>query len=147
MPLHRREPDSAIPSISDAELEVIKMLWDCGPLAARDVFASLPAGHGWAYKTVKTLLARLVAKGAVSYEQIGNSYLYRAAVSRKQVTRRELKGFVERVLGGSLLPILHFIGGARELSAEELAQLELMLQKKRGPAVRGPNGPERKKKP
>jgi len=145
MPSHRREPASAIPSISTAELEVIKTLWDHGALAARDVFTALPADHGWAYKTVKTLLARLVAKGAVTYDQIGNSYLYRAAVSREQVTRRELKGFVERVLEGSLLPILHFIEGSRELSAAELAQLEHLLQKKRGPAGRSPNDRERKK--
>lgn len=119
------------PAISAAELEVIKTLWDRGAMAARDVFAALPDGHGWAVKTVKTLLARLVAKGAVTYEQVGNSYLYRAAVSREQVTRRELKGFVDHVLDGSLMPILHFIEGKPYLSAEEIEQLEKILQKGR----------------
>lgn len=126
----KSDPESS-PSISAAELEVIKTLWDRGALAARDVFAALPANHGWAYKTVKTLLARLVAKGAVTYEQVGNSYLYSAAVTREQVTRRELKGFVDHVLDGSLMPILHFIEGKGDLSAEELAQLERILEKKR----------------
>ncbi len=88
--------EKSVPAISAAELEVIKTLWDRGAMAARDVFAALPDGHGWAYKTVKTLLARLVAKGAVAYEQVGNSYLYRPAVSREQVTRRELKGLSSR---------------------------------------------------
>ena len=136
----RRKPDPAAPSISAAELEVIKTLWDGGPMAARDIFTALPAGHGWAIKTVKTLLARLVAKGAITYEQIGNSYLYRAACSREQVTLSELKGFVERVLDGSMMPILHFIDDGRELSEEELAELEGLLRRKRGAS-----GPDREK--
>ena len=56
------------PSISNAEWEVMKVLWNRGGLAARDVYAALPEGHGWAIKTVKTLLSRLVAKGVVEYE-------------------------------------------------------------------------------
>ncbi len=123
--------EKSVPAISAAELEVIKTLWDRGAMAARDVFAALPDGHGWAYKTVKTLLARLVAKGAVAYEQVGNSYLYRPAVSREQVTRRELKGFVDHVLDGSLMPILNFIEGTAALSDDEIAQLERIVKKRR----------------
>ena len=48
----------------------------------------------WAYKTVKTLLSRLVAKEAIEYDQIGNSYLYRAAVDRDVATRREVRGVI-----------------------------------------------------
>ncbi len=117
------------PAISNAEWEVIKTLWEHGSLAARDVYAALPEGHGWATKTVKTLLSRLVAKGAIGYEQIGNSYLYRAIYSREQLTRREVKGFVDRVLDGSLLPVLaHFIE-ERNLSEEELRRLRHLLEK------------------
>lgn len=50
------------PDISAAELDVIKTLWDRGALAARDVFAALPKDHGWAIKTVKTLLERILQK-------------------------------------------------------------------------------------
>ena len=127
-PVHRKP--GAVPSISAAEWEVMRTLWAGKPLAARDVYAALPRGHGWAVKTVKTLLARLVAKGAVEYEQIGNSYLYRAAVSRDKVTRHEVRGFVEGVLDGSLAPILHFIEDRGELTDEEVAQLERLLKRK-----------------
>jgi BlaI family penicillinase repressor len=119
-------PDSA-PAISNAEWEVMKVLWDGGPLAARDVYDALPPGRDWAIKTVKTLLSRLAAKGAVAYEQVGNAYLYRAAVNREQVTRREVRGFVDRVLGGSLLPMLaHFIE-ADDLSDDEVTRIKAML--------------------
>ena len=125
-----RKKNIAHPSISEAEWEVMKVLWEHGPMAARDVYAALPAGHGWAIKTLKTLLARLVVKGAVEYEQIGNSYLYRPACSREQVTRQEMQGFIERVLGGSIAPLLaHFIE-EQPLSQDELARLKEVFDKK-----------------
>ena len=118
------------PKISNAEWEVMKPLWDEGPMAARDVFAALPPNHGWAYKTVKTLLSRLVAKGAITYEQVGNSYLYRAAYTRNQMTRKEVRGFVDRVLEGAALPMLaHFIE-QHDLTDEEIEQLRNLLDRK-----------------
>ena len=135
--------DEAPPSISNAEWEVIRALWQHGPMAARDVYAALPEGHGWAYKTVKTLLSRLVAKGAVEYEQVGNSYLYRPVYTREQMTRKELKGFVDRVLEGSLAPLLaHFIE-ERDLDQGELEQLRRLVEKE----GRRPRSAGRRKKP
>ena len=57
-------------NLAPTEWEVMKILWDRGPLAARDVFAALPPEIEWAYKTVKTLLARLVAKGPSSTSRL-----------------------------------------------------------------------------
>lgn len=125
-----RNTDNSPPSISNAEWEVMNTIWDRGAMAARDVYAALPNGHGWAYKTVKTLLSRLVAKGALQYEQIGNSYLYRAAYTRNQMTRREVKGFVERVLQGSPLPMLARFIEQNDLSPEEIDQLRRLLEDK-----------------
>lgn len=124
----RQEPTS---QLSPAEWEVMKVIWDGGPLAARDLFALLPNESNWAYKTVKTLLSRLVAKGALDYEQIGNSYLYRAAVAREKMTRREMRGLFGRVMGAALSPVLaNFIEEA-ELSDEDIEQLQQLLDEKR----------------
>lgn len=128
-------------SLSPAEWEVMKTLWDDGPLAARDVFARVsagdhPAASSWSYRTVKTLLSRLVAKGAIDYEQIGNSYLYRAAVDRTAMTRREVGGVLERLTGqggkaGVLSSVLaQFLGGA-DLSDAEIDRLQRLLDEKR----------------
>lgn len=130
-----------IPSLSPTEWEVMKALWDHGPMAARDVFVALPPdaegapARGWAYKTVKTLLSRLVAKGAVDYEQIGNSYLYRAAAERDELSRQEVDGVLDRLTspsgGGVLSSVLaQFLGGAR-LSDEEIDELQQLLDRKR----------------
>ncbi|TWT83090.1 Transcriptional repressor CopY [Planctomycetes bacterium CA13] len=124
---------SESPSLSPAEWEVMKVLWESGPAAARDVFAQMPAEKKWAYKTVKTLLSRLVAKEAVEYDQIGNSYLYRAAVDRDAATRREVRGVIERLVTEATSPLIaHFIEEA-SLSEDEIQELRRRLdQKERG---------------
>ena len=120
-----------VPSLAPTEWEVMKVLWDHGPLAARDVYASLPNSKSWAYKTVKTLLSRLVAKGAVDYDQVGNSYLYRPAAEREEVTRLEVHGVVQRIMGEAVSPVLaHFIEQA-DLTREEIDQLKQQLEAKR----------------
>jgi BlaI family penicillinase repressor len=119
------------PALSPAEWQVIKVLWERGPAAARDVIAALPKETAWSPKTVKTLLARLVAKGAADYEQVGNSYLYRAAVARDQMTRREIRGLMSRVVSEAVSPVLaHFIEEA-DLSEEEIKRLKQLLDDKR----------------
>lgn len=116
----------------------MKTLWECGPMAARDVFAALPDSNAWAYKTVKTLLSRLVAKGAVDYDQVGNSYLYRAAAGREEVTKEEVRGLFQRIMGEAVSPVLaHFIEQA-DLTSDEIEQLKKQLDaKKRGGRRRG----------
>ncbi|TWU30309.1 Penicillinase repressor [Bythopirellula polymerisocia] len=109
----------------------MKVLWDQGSLAARDVFAALPHENEWAYKTVKTLLARLVAKGALDYEQIGNSYLYHAAVQRETMTRQEVRSLFQRVRGMTLSPVLAKFIEEVPLSEQEIQHLRQLLEEKR----------------
>lgn len=119
------------PTLSPAEWEVMKVLWDNGELAARDVYAKLPDNSEWAYKTVKTLLSRLVAKGAIEYDQIGNSYLYRTAVARDELSRVEIKTVFSRIMSEAFSPVLsHFIEEA-DLTDEEIKELQNKLKEKR----------------
>jgi BlaI family penicillinase repressor len=123
--------DAQPPALSPAEWEVMKTLWEHGPLDARGAFAALPKGHEWAYQTVKTLLSRLVAKGAADFDQVGNSYLYRAAVPRDQMTRQEVRSVFERVVGAAVSPVLaHFIDEA-DLTADDIRELQRVLDEKR----------------
>ena len=127
--LCRKNAESA--ALSPAEWEVMKTLWDGGPLDARGVFAALPGGRKWAFQTVKTLLSRMVVKGAVAYDQVGNSYLYRAAVAREELTRHEVQSVLDRVVGAAVSPVLaHFIDEAN-LSDEEIQKLKRLLDEKR----------------
>ena len=118
-------------ALSDAEWEIMKVFWDRGPLAARDVFAALPEDCGWAYKTVKTLLSRLVAKGALAYDQIGNSYLYRPAVDREPMTRQEVRNVFQKLISEAFAPVLAQFIGEADLSDAEIRQLKRLLDEKR----------------
>jgi len=141
-PARTADSDSPdLPALSNAEWEVMKVFWQRGPLAARDLYSALPEDRGWAYQTVKTLLSRLVQKGALSYQRVGNSYLYKAACSRKQMTRREVADFVDRVFDGAPSPVLAAFIERSDLSPEDLDRLREMLDDKARGAQGGEDGP------
>lgn len=119
------------PKISESEWDVMNTLWERSPRTAAEVFAALPAGHGWHQKTVNTFLARLAAKGAVRVSKDGNVNLYSARLQRAECVAREGRGFMERVFRGAAGPmLLHFCEKA-ELTAEEIRELEKLLEKKK----------------
>lgn len=121
------------PQISDAEWEVMKALWDARPLTAGEVVDKVAAEQDWKPRTIKTLLNRLVQKGAVGVEIDGRRYLYRAKVTRDACVRRETRSFLSRVFNGSAAPaIVHFLEQGR-LSAEEIRQLRDMLSQEAQP--------------
>ena len=116
-----------LPKLSETEWTVMKAFWDEGDLAARDVYAVLPPHHGWAYKTVKTMLSRLVKKGALEYSQVGNSYLYRHRIQREEMVRQAVRTFSDRVLGGAFEPFLVNFFEGRRPSEEEIAAMRELL--------------------
>ncbi len=122
-----KKTKNTLPKLSDAEWEVLRPIWEHGPLAARDVYKRVSEDQDWAYKTVKTMLARLVKKGALDYDQVGNSYLYRAAYSREDMTLAATSSFIKRVFDGALNPFFaHF---AEDASDEEIAHLRAELNR------------------
>ncbi len=94
--------DQTIPVVSPSEWEILEVIWKHGSRAARDVYAELQSEKNWDIKTVRTLLARLVEKGALEYDQIGNSYLYRAVYTREQSICGEVRNVANRILDGSI---------------------------------------------
>jgi len=124
---------ASIPQISDAEWEVMKAVWEGAPLTAGDVVARVAAEQAWKPRTIKTLLNRLVKKGAVAMEAEGRRYLYRARVARDAVVRRETRSFLSRVFDGAAAPaIVHFLEQAR-LTPEEIRQLRETLEREAKP--------------
>ena len=119
------------PRISDAEWEVMKIFWEHGALASRDVYARLSQEQPWAHATVKTLLRRMVEKGWLSYTPVGNSFLYRPAVSKQKGLRSAIKRFSERVLGGALAPLVAYYTEKKQLTPEDVAELERLLERHR----------------
>ena len=125
-------PANALPNISEAEWDVIKVIWEAGPLTSGEIVSALEGQKHWKPRTVKTLLARLVKKGAVKYEVDGQRYVYRAAITRQQAARREARSFLSRVFDGALVPAVVTFLKESDLSADEVKQLKQILEQEGG---------------
>src|SRR5687767_7578671 len=105
----------------------MKVVWDRQPVPASDVVERLAAERGWAPRTVKTMLNRLVAKGALAYAVDGKRFLYRALVQRDACVRAESRSFLSRVFGGAVTPaVVHFLEHA-DLTPAEVDELRRLL--------------------
>src|SRR5438045_2227225 len=120
------------PTISDAEWEVMQVLWETAPLTANDVVDRVAGRKGWNPRTVKTLLNRLVNKGALGFEAEGKRYRYFPTVSRDACVRSESRSFLSRVFGGAVGPMLaHFVNEA-PLTADDIRRLRQILERREG---------------
>jgi len=120
-----------IPRITDTEWEVMRVIWAKHPATAAEVIAKLCAlDPTWHPKTVRTLLARLVQRGALTYVEQGRTYVYQPGVTERECLAAASESFVARVLGGSLKPMLAHFVEARRLSKAELQELRELLEDK-----------------
>ena len=118
------------PRISEAEWQVMDVLWQRSPQTANDVVAALARSVEWEPATIKTMLNRLVKKGALKFKTEGKRYLYAPAVTRDACVRTEGRSFLDRVFGGAAGPLIaHFVEDAK-LSKDEIAELRRMLDRK-----------------
>ena len=114
--------------VSDAELEVLKVLWSAGPATVRDVAAALRRKRRHlAYNTVLTLLSRLREKGYVDADRRDAAHLFRAVVSRDELLGSTLAALADRLCDGTASPLLHALVRDHQLSADEIAQLRRLL--------------------
>jgi BlaI family transcriptional regulator, penicillinase repressor len=118
---------SAVPRISEAEWEVMKTLWTRSPLAAQDVIEELASRMHWNHRTIRTLLSRLVKKGALNYSREGRAYLYRPKVTENECVKAISESFLDRVFGGALQPMLSHFVSQKKLSKKEIAALKRIL--------------------
>jgi BlaI family transcriptional regulator, penicillinase repressor len=120
---------NTIASVSEAEWDVIKVLWDKGPLTAGQVVEALADSKTWRPRTVKTLLARLVKKGAVRCDVLDKRHLYKASISRQSATRHEARSFLDRVFDGALVPaVVTFLKETDKLSPQDMQKLRQILE-------------------
>lgn len=117
--------------ISEAEQAVMEVLWAESPLTSADVAQRVEPARGWSERTVKTLLARLLAKGALAHEEDGRRYLYRPAVAREDFVVRESRRLIDRLFGGRATPLVAHLAEREALSEDDLAELEALVRKLR----------------
>ena len=117
-----------VEQITEAEAAVMSVLWASSPLTALDVIGRVPAERGWSANTVKTLLARLVAKNVVAHAADGRRYLYRPLIAREEYVAGESRRLIDRLFGGRLTPLVAHLARRDALSAEEIAEIEALLK-------------------
>lgn len=116
------------PPISDAESQVMAQLWQRAPQTAEELAAELAATQAWQPSTVKTLLNRLLNKGAIAAEKDGRRFLYRPLLPREDWLGQQATGLLDRLFGGSLAPLVAQFSSQRRLKAEDVEALKRLLQ-------------------
>lgn len=117
--------------ISEAEHAVMEVLWDTSPRSAADVCDAVCEARGWSMPTVKTLLSRLVAKGAVATEPEGRKFLYTPLLERADYVGGESRRLVDRLFGGRAAPLFAQLAENEALTDQDLAEIETLLKELR----------------
>ena len=113
--------------LSDAEWLVMNLVWERQPIMAQEIISELKEPCSWSPATIRTMLHRLIKKGALDFQPDGNRYSYRAAVRKADCIRRAAQSFLERVFDGEAVPLLaHFVRNVR-FTPEELVALRKLL--------------------
>jgi len=116
-----------IPKISEAEWEVMKVLWKSTPRTANEIVDELTGATNWKRETIRTLINRLVQKKAVGFQKQGRQYHYFPKVTEAEGIRAEAESFIKRIGGGPIEPMLAAFVEDKQLSAEKIARLKRIL--------------------
>ena len=125
-----------MPRISDAEWEVMKILWEKSPLTANDIVEILSKRVSWQRETIRTLINRLVQKKAVRFEKQGRQYHYYPAVVETECIKAQTRSFLRRFRADAIEPMLAALVEEEQLSAEQIARLKEILDGKEASAKR-----------
>ena len=117
--------------ISEAEHAIMEVLWDRHPLSAAEVCDEVCATRGWSMPTVKTLLSRLVGKGALATEPAGRKFLYSPLIERSDYVGGESRRLVDRLFGGRAASLFAHLAQSEALTDEDLGEIERLLKEMR----------------
>lgn len=117
--------------LGDLQLRIMKILWTRGEAAVADVHAALGGDAAFAPTTIATMLRKMEARGLVRHRAEGRGFLYRAALDEARVTGSMVNHVVDRMFEGSLADAVTHLLSTREVSREELRQLEKLIAERR----------------
>lgn len=115
-------------AISEAESRVMEVLWQASPRSAEEVVAALGDRQQWQEATIKTLLNRLLKKGAIGAQKDGRRFLYTPLLSRDQWIVAESSSMLERLFGGRIAPLVAHFGEHGKLSRSDIADLKRLIK-------------------
>jgi len=119
-----------MPQISEAELVVMRVVWNQSPVTANQVVEALRDQTHWKPKTIHTLLSRLAHKKALTHSRQGREYLFRPLVAAADYAHAASRSFLGRVFGGEIAPFLACFLEREELSPGEIQELRRLLDER-----------------
>lgn len=114
--------------ISDAELDLMEVLWAAPEALTSAEVAERLEARGWSLATIKTMLSRLAAKGAIIHREDGRRFLYSPAIEREAYVGSESRRFVDRLFGGRLSPLVARLAEEDALDERDIAEIEALLK-------------------
>lgn len=120
---------SALPQISEAEYEVMKIVWNEAPINTNEITARLLKTTSWKAKTIQTLIKRLVTKGALTYEKQGRVFVYTPLVKESEYINQESNSFLNRFYNGDISTMVSAYLENNQLSESEIQHLRSILSK------------------
>ncbi|KMZ55726.1 BlaI/MecI/CopY family transcriptional regulator [Dorea sp. D27] len=118
---------AALPQISEAEYEVMKIVWKYAPVSTNEITERLTAVTDWSPKTVQTLIKRLVNKGALTYEKQSRVFVYTPLVEEQEYVNAESSSFLKRFYNGDITAMLSAYLEEDRLSEEDIRSLRSLL--------------------
>ena len=119
-----------LPQISEAEYEIMKILWEEYPLSTNEICERVQQTHSWNQKTIHTLLSRLNNKQVISYEKRGRMYYYFPVISQNKYLEQENHHFLDRFYNGKAAPMLSALLSNEKISDSDLKEMYDMIQSK-----------------
>ena len=131
---------SHLPQISEAEFEVMKIVWKHAPISTNEITDKLLQTTSWSPKTIQTLIKRLVTKGALAYEKQSRVFVYTPLIKETEYIAQESNSFLARFYGGNISSMLSAYLEHDKLSETEISTLRSILSKERPTGVK-PDAP------
>lgn len=116
-------------SISPAETEILRLVWQLNTATVQEVCDSLPAKRKIAYATVQTLLRRLEKKGYLKHHVRGKAHVFFAAVKSEKVIKRSVNEFLDRLFGGDPVPLMLYLAEHGKISTDDIEKLKKLTDK------------------
>lgn len=120
-----------LPQISDAEFEVMNLIWKFAPISTNEITDRLSVHKDWSPKTIYTMLSRLEKKGAITHEKESRVFVYTPCVRKEDYLEVESRSLAHRFFDGAMKQMVVSFLDQKELSDQDLDELQRILDKKR----------------
>ena len=124
------------PRPTDAELAILRVLWERGPSTVRQVHESLTRERPTAYTTALKMLQIMIEKGLVRRDETDRTHVYQARLSEDQTQRQLVRDLLDRAFGGSASKLVMQALATRRATAEELSEIRKLIDGRDGREVR-----------